>query len=269
MCAHVPLALQRGLVSAVRRPTERLLALFVAQPLPQALAGHKGWPEQWRHPEPKPSLRRRHHRRRRPWPGDRLLPRQGARRRQHRRAGKGLARRRQYRAQYDGRALQLSLGSVRGHLRPRPPDVGDAVGRAELQRDVLAARLSDARPQPARGAEFQAPPLRQPARRHSERMGDARAGEGGLPDPQHLPARRVIPMLGGVLQRRGGTARHDAVAWGYARAASARGVDILQNCEVKAILRDAAGAVSGVETYARDHRDEEARRRRRRSAPAT
>ena len=40
------------------------------------------------------------------------------------------------------------------------------------------------------------------------------------------------PILGALLQRRGGTARHDAVAWGYARAADALGVDIIQNCEV-------------------------------------
>ena len=56
------------------------------------------------------------------------------------------------------------------------------------------------------------------------------------------------PVLGATLQRRGGVARHDAVAWGYARAASALGVDIVQNCEVKGIARDAAGAVSGLET---------------------
>ena len=56
------------------------------------------------------------------------------------------------------------------------------------------------------------------------------------------------PIIGAALQRRGGTARHDAVAWGYARGASARGVDILQNCEVKGIRRDASGAVSGLET---------------------
>ena len=55
-------------------------------------------------------------------------------------------------------------------------------------------------------------------------------------------------MLGAALQRRGGTARHDAVAWGYARGASALGVDIIQNCEVTAIRRDATGAVEGVET---------------------
>ncbi len=56
------------------------------------------------------------------------------------------------------------------------------------------------------------------------------------------------PVLGAALQRRGGVARHDAVAWGYARAASALGVDIIQNCEVTGINRGADGAVSGVET---------------------
>lgn len=56
------------------------------------------------------------------------------------------------------------------------------------------------------------------------------------------------PVLGAALQRRGGVARHDAVAWGYARAASAMGVDIIQNCAVTGITRDAAGAVTGVET---------------------
>ncbi|MBN8942764.1 MAG: sarcosine oxidase subunit beta family protein [Rhizobiales bacterium] len=56
------------------------------------------------------------------------------------------------------------------------------------------------------------------------------------------------PILGGALQRRGGTARHDAVAWGYARAADARGVDIIENCEVTGIRRAPNGAVEGVET---------------------
>ena len=56
------------------------------------------------------------------------------------------------------------------------------------------------------------------------------------------------PILGGALQRRGGTARHDAVAWGYARGADARGVDIIQNCEVRGIRRGSDGSVKGVET---------------------
>src|SRR5450755_491928 len=56
------------------------------------------------------------------------------------------------------------------------------------------------------------------------------------------------PVLGAALQRRGGTARHDAVAWGYARAADALGVDIIENCEVTGIRRAADGAVAGVDT---------------------
>ena len=55
------------------------------------------------------------------------------------------------------------------------------------------------------------------------------------------------PVLGASLQRRGGTARHDAVAWGFARAADERGVDIIQNCEVTGIRRK-GGRVVGVET---------------------
>ena len=56
------------------------------------------------------------------------------------------------------------------------------------------------------------------------------------------------PVMGAALQRSGGTARHDAVAWGYARAADALGVDIIENCEVTGIRRDANGAVEALET---------------------
>ena len=66
--------------------------------------------------------------------------------------------------------------------------------------------------------------------------------------PLEIGTHLRYPVVGGALQRRGGVARHDAVAWGYARGADALGVDIIQNCEVTGILRDAAGAVSGVET---------------------
>jgi sarcosine oxidase subunit beta len=57
-----------------------------------------------------------------------------------------------------------------------------------------------------------------------------------------------FPVLGGLIQKRAGTARHDAVVWGYARAADALGVDIIQNCEVTGFRRGADGAVTGVET---------------------
>ncbi len=71
--------------------------------------------------------------------------------------------------------------------------------------------------------------------------------------------RRLIPELdfrpdarfrieGAVLQPRAGTARHDAVVWGYARAADRLGVDVLQNCAVTGFLRNGAGACVGVET---------------------
>jgi len=57
-----------------------------------------------------------------------------------------------------------------------------------------------------------------------------------------------FPIQGGLLQKRGGTARHDAVVWGYARGASDRGVDIIQNCEVTGFLRAADGRIEGVQT---------------------
>ena len=56
-----------------------------------------------------------------------------------------------------------------------------------------------------------------------------------------------FPVKGGLLQARAGTARHDAVAWGYARGADARGVDIIQNCEVTGIDIENGGVV-GVQT---------------------
>jgi len=56
-----------------------------------------------------------------------------------------------------------------------------------------------------------------------------------------------FPIQGGLMQRRGGTVRHDAVAWGYARGADMRGVDIIQNCEVQNIRIEGGRAV-GVDT---------------------
>jgi sarcosine oxidase subunit beta len=56
-----------------------------------------------------------------------------------------------------------------------------------------------------------------------------------------------FPIKGGLLQKRGGTVRHDAVAWGYARGADMRGVDLIQNCEVTGFLIE-DGVCRGVET---------------------
>ncbi len=100
---------------------------------------------------------------------------------------------------------------------------------------------------------------------HSDAQRDASARRGNAMRLHGVDAelldrekvRRLVPYLdfenarfpieGGLLQRRGGTVRHDAVAWGYARAADERGVDLLQNREVTGI-RVERGSVLGVET---------------------
>jgi heterotetrameric sarcosine oxidase beta subunit len=100
---------------------------------------------------------------------------------------------------------------------------------------------------------------------HSDAQRDAYARRGNAMrlygvDAELLDRARVMAMLpfldfdnarfpiqGGLLQRRGGTVRHDAVAWGYARGASDRGVDIVQNCEVTGLTIE-GGRVVGLET---------------------
>jgi len=74
---------------------------------------------------------------------------------------------------------------------------------------------------------------------------DREAVRAGWPFLNFEDAR--FPIHGGLLQRRAGTARHDAVAWGYARAADARGVDLIQECAVTG-FRVEGGRVLGVET---------------------
>jgi heterotetrameric sarcosine oxidase beta subunit len=100
---------------------------------------------------------------------------------------------------------------------------------------------------------------------HSDSQRDAAARRGNWMRLSGIDAelldredvRRLVPILefdnarfpiyGGLLQRRGGTVRHDAVAWGYARGADSQGVDIIQHCEVTGI-RIKKGRVEGVET---------------------
>ena len=71
------------------------------------------------------------------------------------------------------------------------------------------------------------------------------AGQGAGAD--HQPRRAALSGSGGLWQERGGTARHDAVAWGYARACSDMGMDIIQQCEVTNV-RTENGRVVGVDT---------------------
>jgi sarcosine oxidase subunit beta len=74
-----------------------------------------------------------------------------------------------------------------------------------------------------------------------------RAALERLVPPLDLSPEARFPVVGGLMQPRGGTARHDAVAWGYARAADGLGVDIVEDCEVTGI-EVSDGRVSGVET---------------------
>ena len=67
-----------------------------------------------------------------------------------------------------------------------------------------------------------------------------------VPHLNYAPDAR-FPIMGAAVQKRAGTARHDAVAWGYARAADSRGVDIIQNCAVTGVIRD-GGKVTALET---------------------
>ena len=62
-----------------------------------------------------------------------------------------------------------------------------------------------------------------------------------------LDFNNAFPNKGGLMQKRGGTVRHDAVAWGYARGADNKGVDIIQNCEVTG-FKIVNGVCKGVET---------------------
>jgi sarcosine oxidase, subunit beta len=73
----------------------------------------------------------------------------------------------------------------------------------------------------------------------STTSGSSRSKPRNFCPPLNISDDIRYPVLGAALQRRGGTARHDAVAWGYARAADALGVDIIENCEVTGIRRDA------------------------------
>jgi heterotetrameric sarcosine oxidase beta subunit len=131
---------------------------------------------------------------------------------------------------------------------------------AELQRDAFAARHHQ--PVPLRRPARRLRPARQrddqPGRRRDPADRDKRAQDPAL---SRLRQTR-FPIYGGLYHKRGGTARHDAVAWGYARGADQRGVDLIQNCEVTGI--DIEGARDRRADHARGDPGQEGRHRRRR-----
>ena len=75
-----------------------------------------------------------------------------------------------------------------------------------------------------------------------------RSGVQRLQPHLNFDSRSRFQIYGGLLQPRGGTARHDAVAWGFARAADRLGVDIIETCDVTGFSRNQSGVVTGVET---------------------
>ncbi len=215
----------------------------------QALRGHRSWPEQWRSPEqPQPAY-------------DVIIVGGG---------GHGLATAyylaKEHRA---GRIAVLEKGWIGGGNTGRNttiirsnylfPESAALYDHAVKLWEGLSAELNYNVMFSPRGVMMLAHSVHdvQSAMRHvhanrlagvdNEWLTPAEAKAFG--PPLDVSADIRYPVLGAALQRRGGVARHDAVAWGYARAASALGVDIIQNCAVTGITRDAAsGAVTGVET---------------------
>ena len=213
----------------------------------QALAGHGGWPAQWRMPEPRPSY-------------DAIVLGAG---------GHGLATAYYLAAEHGMRNVAvLEKGWLGGGNTGRNTTIirsnylweeSEAIYEHSVKLwETLSGELNYNVMYSPRGVMMLAHTIHdvQVFKRHvhanrlagidNEWLTPGQAKE--FCPPLNIAPGMRYPILGAALQRRGGTARHDAVAWGYARAADRLGVDIIQNCEVTGIRRDAAGAVSGVET---------------------
>ena len=211
-----------------------------------ALTGHRNWPRQWRSPTP-----RRHY--------DAIVVGGG---------GHGLAT-----AYY--LAKEHGLGNVavleKGWLGGGNTGRNTTIVRSNYLLDASAALYEHALKLwegLSRELNYNVMFSQRGVLNLAHNLGDVRAGrrraeanrlngvDSAWLEPEEVAARCPIlntsgslryPVMGSTFQPRGGTARHDAVAWGFARAADARGVDIIQNCEVTGIRRD-NGRVTGVDT---------------------
>ena len=188
-----------------------------------------------------------HHRRRRPWPVDRLLPRQGTRHQQCRGVEKGwLGSGNIGRNTTIVRSNYLLPESIRfyEHSMKLWENLSHDLNYNVMfsQRGVLNLAHT-----PAQVDDYI---RRGNAMRHGGGdavLADARRDRAARCRASTSPARRAFRSSAACCSRSAGTARHDAVAWGYARGADRRGVDILENCEVTGFLRD-GDRITGVTT---------------------
>ena len=213
--------------------------------LAEGLTGNRGWKPAWRTPQPKPEYDIVHHRRRRARAVNRLLPGQEPRADQYRGARKG---------RLGGGNVGRNTTIVRANYFL--PGNSEFYSHSLKLWEGLEADLNYNVMHSQRGLINLF---------HSDGQRDAFARRGNAMINQgddailldrdgvreHLPYldfdNARFPIYGGLLHPRGGTARHDAVAWGYARGADSRGVDLIQNCEVTGI-DIANGRVTGVQT---------------------
>ena len=184
-------------------------------------------------------LRRRHRRRRRPRPGHRLLPGQEPRHHQRRRAREGLAGRRQHGPQHHDHPVQLPVGRERRASTSTRSSCGKAWRRTSAtpilfsQRGVLnlAHSLQDVRDSVRRVEANRLNGI------DAEWVDPAEVKE--LCPIVNISPDIRYPVLGATYQPRAGIAKHDYVAWGFARAADALGVDLIQDCEVTGFVATA------------------------------
>ena len=177
----------------------------------------------WRNVEPKKHYDVVDHRRWRPRARDGVLPGEEPRHHQRRGAGEGVAGGRQHGPQHHDHPVQLPVGRERRHLRALAQAVGGAGRGARLPDPVQPARRAQPRAQPAGRPRQRAPGQRQQAQRDRRGVGGRRSRSRSCARSSTSRPDVRYPVLGATYQPRAGIAKHDYVAWGFARAADATG----------------------------------------------
>ena len=247
--AHVTALFRRDADGWFHVYVQQELGHYVAEAVLDALAGleSRTWrlkeiffPKRMWRPRPRAQapLRGRHRRRRLARARDRVLPREAARDHGRRDPREVVHRLGRLGPQHDDHPLELPHARGRGVLRRERAAVRAALGRARLQPHVLPARAPDARALgPGDDHDAGARRGQQAARDQVERR-SSRRGSRELCPELDLSQRPAYPIVGALYHPPGGIIRHDAVVWGFARAADRRGVEIHQNTEVTGFERE-------------------------------